>query len=76
MRDPKRISKFMTTVKDLWRLNPDLRFGQLILNVIQTDKEDLFYIEDDVLLERLIKFYSGSDQMDEMLNNILNNKGE
>lgn len=69
MRDPKRISKFMTVVKDLWRLNPDLRFGQLILNAVEADS--LYYMEDDELLEKITNLYSGSEGIDEELNRIL-----
>lgn len=72
MRDPKRISKFINIAKQIWKMHPDLRFGQLILNAID-NKEDLYYIEDDKLLEKIISLYSKKDEIDDFLNKF---KGE
>jgi hypothetical protein len=56
MRDPKRIEPFMKTITDVWKKYPDLRFGQLILNVFP-DNIDFYYVEDDKFFEN-IKEYS------------------
>lgn len=37
----------------LWEQYPDQRFGQIISNYLVNDKEDIFYIEDDELSQRL-----------------------
>lgn len=56
MRDPKRIDKVLDVVKQAWVKNPDLRFGQLILN-LTTNANALYYVEDDTMIEALEKAY-------------------
>lgn len=48
MRDLKRIDEVLNTVKTVWEQYPDMRFGQLVVNVLGVDP---FYIEDDVILK-------------------------
>ena len=48
MRDPKRIDEVLNTIKTVWEQYPDMRFGQLVVNVLGVDP---FYIEDDVILK-------------------------
>ena len=58
MRDPNRIYEITVLVQKGWAKVPDWRFGQLIENLkrhIGTD--DLFYIEDDELKEKIIEFF-------------------
>ena len=59
MRDPKRIDPFLKTIKEIWKENPDLRFGQLIENAIRA--EYLYYIEDDKALAALLSVYRPTD---------------
>ena len=57
MRDINRIEPFMNELTEIWYTVPDWRFGQLIENFKKfTEVEDLFYIEDDKMLEVLKKF--------------------
>lgn len=51
MRDPKRIERIISLLKQLWEAYPDQRLGQLLINVVCTEmSEDLmFTIEDDVM---------------------------
>ena len=51
MRDPKRINPIIDAVRNIWYQNPNMRFGQILVAV--TGKEDPFYVEDDILLEKL-----------------------
>lgn len=53
MRDSDRIYKFCDALASVWSRYPDMRFGQLIVNVLGTDP---FYIEDDKSLELIEKF--------------------
>mgnify|MGYP000809958106 CR=1 FL=1 len=53
MRDANRIYDILMKFKDLWEQYPDQRFGQIISNYLVNDKEDIFYIEDDELSQRL-----------------------
>jgi uncharacterized protein YihD (DUF1040 family) len=60
MRDPKRISNILTSIERFWRLYPDLRLGQLLINVAYQsgwNNNDIFYLEDDILEQALDDFY-------------------
>lgn len=56
MKDPKRIKKIIKELERLWRKHPDLRFGQLLINVY-INGTDLYYIEDEMLLKKLYEVY-------------------
>lgn len=58
MRDPKRIDRFCRRLAELWHLVPDWRFGQLISNVLGTYPRDIFFPEDDVLLQFFEDYFS------------------
>lgn len=49
MRSPDRIERIMNKLQLLWFMHPDLRLGQLVLNLTPWDKHprDPFYVEDD-----------------------------
>lgn len=55
MRNSDRIDILLRKIKDIWSKNPDLRLGQLILNVVP--ETYLYYIEDEELLKALLKGY-------------------
>lgn len=58
MRDINRIDKFLEKLGELWKENvPDWRFMQLICNLQSAYGSDLFYIEEDKLLEKYLKGY-------------------
>lgn len=46
MRNKKRIKRILKKLEKVWRLSPDLRLMQLLLNIINRDK-DSYYIEDE-----------------------------
>lgn len=57
MRDPKRIKPLLMEIEKQWERFPDWRFGQLIENIKRFyDINDLFYIEDDKMLELIKNF--------------------
>ena len=56
MRDPKRINRILKLIKKIWNENPNLRFCQLIDNVLRLE-EDIFYIEDEDFEKRFKIFY-------------------
>ena len=61
MRDPKRIDQFCDRLKAVWSNAPDLRFGQLMVNVLEdmaASGKDPFFPEDDEMIEYLEKFFS------------------
>lgn len=53
-RDKRRINTMLSKLAEIWRLQPDLRLGQLLVNC--AGKEDIFSIEDDELLEAMERF--------------------
>lgn len=59
MRDPKRIKKVLDAFNDIWNMpeHIDLRFFQILALVTShhNPNKDLFYLEDEKLLESLIK---------------------
>ena len=67
MRDPKRIDEFCKKLAHYWHIVPDWRFGQLIVNVfgeyVSKTGRDLFFPEDDELLE-FLKEYFGKENED------------
>lgn len=56
MRDPKRIYIVMSDIMHEWEKYPDLRLGQLISNAMHGSGVDLFYIEDEELVEVIKKY--------------------
>ncbi len=58
LRDPARIHEILPLIERIWRDNPDMRLGQMLCNLLDPNPNKLFYVEDDVLLERLREFLS------------------
>lgn len=60
MREINRIPNFLKELENFWKEVPDMRFGQFIDNfftfVLEKEKIDIFFIEDDRMLE-LLKEY-------------------
>ncbi len=60
MRDPNRIKPFTDEISQIWKEKcPDWRFGQFMINILpylQNQVGDVWFIEDDEMLE-LIKTY-------------------
>ena len=58
MRDSNRISEVLSMLRQGWEKVPDWRFGQLIENLKRyIGVDDLFYIEDDKMIEYIIDFF-------------------
>lgn len=60
MRDKAHIVSFILEFTALWKKYPDLRFGQLVMNLQATISKNLdpFYTEDDVMLQAIRKMYN------------------
>lgn len=56
MRDPDRIPVILKEIEKVWKRNPDLRLGQLIVDAADTE-DNVFYIEDENLLAGLEELY-------------------
>lgn len=54
MRDINRIKPTIDKLEGLWLSNPNIRLGQLIMNIISLEDPNskLFYIEDNEFLKK------------------------
>ena len=59
MRKEERIDPTLERLGKVWKEYPDLRLGQLILNVARDPM--LYYLEDEELIKTLEEFYGISD---------------
>lgn len=62
IRDPKRIPKVLEKIERLWSKFPDLRLGQLILNVFSLHNGiyvAVYNMEDEEFVNRIEEFYAG-----------------
>jgi len=55
MKDPKRISRVLKLIKQIWEKYPNLRLTQLLGNCFKPG--DNYYIEDEELLVKLKEIY-------------------
>lgn len=55
-RPPERIPVVLATLRDVWEQFPQLRLGQLIEVAIGTEGADVFNVEEDELVQRLLNF--------------------
>ena len=55
MRDINRIDRLLAKLGEVWKKYPQLRLGQLILNVI--NEPALYYMEDQDLIDSIIDYY-------------------
>ena len=56
MRDPERIDKILNVIKLVWAECPDQRLTQLIVNALGMSDQVIFYIEDEVLMKKMVEF--------------------
>jgi hypothetical protein len=47
MRDPARIDRILKHLRDYWRLYPDQRLGQLVINGCPKDEDLVWHTQDD-----------------------------
>ena len=59
MRNPKRIPKILKLIEKIWLKHPDLRLTQLIAACF--DRENIYYVEDDILMSNLLERYCETD---------------
>jgi len=64
MRDRDRMEQILVKIMRGWRGVPDLRLGQLLLNVTSLAKKDLYYVEDKELANLVFKFLGGIKESD------------
>lgn len=57
MRNPERINEFCTELAKQWHKVPDWRFGQFISNVLGAYPGDIFFPEDDEMLDFIQNYF-------------------
>lgn len=60
MRDPNRIKTILEKIGNAWRCAPDLRLGQLLMNAVESNEVDLYYIEDEALVDLVFQMIKSS----------------
>ena len=55
MRDIDRINEYLKIIEEIWKKYPDLRFSQLVLNVLRNPTD--YYLEDDKTLKMFKEVY-------------------
>ena len=65
MRNPNRIPEIMALLQRGWQKVPQWRLGQLIENLKRyIGVDDLFYIEDDEMIEKIVNFFDLDESED------------
>ena len=57
MRDIDRIDEILKEFEEVWKKYPDLRFTQMIVNLMSAKRSDLYYMEDEKFIKTLKEFY-------------------
>lgn len=57
MRDINRIEKYLKELEKIWKAYPDLRFSQLIFNVLNEENGD-YWKEEDETLKMFKEYYN------------------
>lgn len=63
MRDPKRIDPILNQIREVWKQQPDMRLGQLMVVLARPANpcSELFHLEDDQLAHRINDYASALD---------------
>lgn len=70
MRNPNRIAKVLEVLSNCWEKYPDWRLGQLFCNLQRATGTDLFYIEDEKMIELLNEYFEMGDERSRNTNDI------
>lgn len=61
MRDPARIRTMLSLLGEYWARHPDLRLGQIVVNLTRKTRLDtfnaheVFYVEDKEIIKELLR---------------------
>ncbi len=62
MRDGRRIDSILKQLQTYWKKYPSLRLTQVVHNMSEPAHGDVFYVEDDVIYNNLLKAESDEIQ--------------
>ena len=57
VRDPNRIDIILKQLGDVWKQVPDWRLGQLFCNLQRYEDSDLFFYEDQELIDAFKSYF-------------------
>lgn len=58
MRDTDRIDNFCSELAKIWKENcPDWRFGQFMMNVLNSFNTDPWFDEEDAMIEKIRDYF-------------------
>ncbi len=58
MRDPRRIDRMLLQLEAAWRAFPDMRLGQLLLNITRAEDTSALWNLEDEQIERLLDSFT------------------
>ena len=59
MRKKERIDIFLNELGKIWKENcPDWRFGQFMVNVLNTFDIDPFFLEEDDMIKKIEQYFN------------------
>lgn len=65
MRDINRIDEFCTKLAKIWKENcPDWRFGQMMINILNSFDRDPFFYEENVMIEKIENYFKPREKED------------
>lgn len=56
MRDPERIDRVLKVIEHIWKLYPDMRLGQILVNAAPEFERYPFNVEDKIVEDKLVDF--------------------
>jgi hypothetical protein len=64
-RDPERIDRILSLLREVWMKVPDWRLGQIVHNAVEPKGRcpEIFYVEDDRMEQLLSGLESGLSEM-------------
>lgn len=62
MRDVDRIDEILKEFGEVWKKYPDLRFTQMIVNLMSAKRSDLYYMEDEKFIKTLKEYYGDEEE--------------
>lgn len=65
MRSPERIDKFCSELAEVWKKVPDWRFGQLMVNVLNSLPRDPFFYEEDEMIKEFKDFFTPKENKED-----------
>jgi len=67
MRNINRIPKILAAIKEVWLESPDMRLGQLLINIVSQKLDSVKSLADDYGRKQQIELFMWNNEEDEWL---------